>query len=650
VARRGGKRADSYAVWHPGGRDRPRRPPEPDVGRRSGPYVISLCTSPTPITVVPEAMPRFEPLHIYQLQRHEGNRSQFRLCIGIIETNLEADAILDLVYEFYPRARREPAQDDDRAAVKRKVMAAQPPKRGAQTPQLRRPDPQLSAPFHWDIDELLPRPAADTPDRTTARPLAQRRSPTGASAVRKVPPGLRPAAESPMPAAAAAITLRPRVDRAEVLPGTTVTDVSQAQRTTNRTAVEPRAGQALDRIGFADVAAAPAPGVEEVDSDPNAVTDQVESLQFIFGDPQVEGPPAELSNGEPLSVDRPMLPALEADTVTTQAALATPAVQSRRIGAEVCEPTRVETPNDEVPRAALSPLVSREAASGLLPREAPANSRPAGAPAPRPSTDDSGTLKRFVTRIGTLLESLKAIEPTPSAPADPEVKAASALVEVSEPILAAADPPARPALPEPAPGSGAERAARMRPADPPRSDVPHADSGSDSDAPAIDSTRTVRALTPLELADEQGSRRFAIQLMLCERPIDPAEVPNLPIFGEYRLYSVAGLDDGDGTYALRLGFFSSESAAAAVGGYLAQFFDTPCVRRVSMAEQERFEERRVAPRKDAGELGEHAVIELTCPATLPERQASITPVTGNGESNPRGSPSRWSWLLAPLKR
>jgi len=44
------------------------------------------------------------------------------------------------------------------------------------------------------------------------------------------------------------------------------------------------------------------------------------------------------------------------------------------------------------------------------------------------------------------------------------------------------------------------------------------------------------------------------------------------------------------------------------------------------------------------------VIELTCPVTLPERQASITLVTGSGESNPRVSPSRWSWLLAPRKR
>ena len=582
------------------------------MGRRSGPYVIILRTSSTPITVVPEAMPRFEPLHIYQLQRHEGNQSQFRLCIGIIETNLEADAILDLVCEFYPRARREPAQDDDQAAVKRKVMAARPPKRSAQTPQLRRPNPQLSAPFHWDIDELLPRLAADTPDQTGARPSAQPGPPTDASAVRKVPPQLRPAAESPTPAAAAAITLRPRVDRVEAPPSTMVTDVSHAQRTTHPTAVEPQARRALDRIGSADVADAPALGVEEIDSDPTAVTDQIETLQFIFGDPRVEGPPAELSNSEPLPVDRPMPPALEADAAATQATLDAP-LQPPRIESEVSEPTKVETPNDEVPRAAVSPSVPPEGALSLPPREGPASSRPAGAQAPRPSTDDSGTL-------------------------------------VSEPILAAADPPAQLRPLEPAPGSGAEPAAQVRPVDPRRSGVPHSDSGSDSDAPEIDSTRTLRALTPLELSDEQGSRWFAIQLMLCEQPIDPGEVPNLPIFGEYRLYSVAGLDDGRVMYALRLGFFSSESAAAAVGGYLVQFFDAPCVKRVSMAEQERFEERRVVARKEAGELVEHAVIELTCPVALPERQASITLVTGSGESNPRVSPSRWSWLLAPRKR
>src|SRR5262249_16696386 len=60
--------------------------------------------------------------------------------------------------------------------------------------------------------------------------------------------------------------------------------------------------------------------------------------------------------------------------------------------------------------------------------------------------------------------------------------------------------------------------------------------------PLVDSTRTERALTALELSDDQASRWFVIQLALSEEPIDPAEVPNLGIFVEYRLYSVSGLD------------------------------------------------------------------------------------------------------------
>ena len=276
-----------------------------------------------------------------------------------------------------------------------------------------------------------------------------------------------------------------------------------------------------------------------------------------------------------------------------------------------------------------------------------------------------------MAKIGTLLESLKAPEanaaqeellaaaspqPTLSAPVsasvpvDLELNTALDRGGVSEAIPAAEDPPAQSEVPEAPPEPGAERAPpiRLRAAVDPRRSGSHGDSG--SDAPEIDSTRTIRALTALELSDEQASSWFAIQLTLCERPIDPAEVPNLAIFSEYRLYSVAGLAEGRVMHALRLGFFSSESAAAAVGGYLAQFFDAPCVKRVSIAEQERFEERRLAAGKDAGELGEHAVIELTCPATLPERQVSPTPAPGNGENNPRESSSLWSRLLAPRKR
>ncbi len=129
--------------------------------------------------------------------------------------------------------------------------------------------------------------------------------------------------------------------------------------------------------------------------------------------------------------------------------------------------------------------------------------------------------------------------------------------------------------------------------------------------PTLESTQTVRALTQLELEDDQASRWFAIQLALAEEAFDPETVPNLDIFRVYRLYSVAGIDQGRIVHALRLGFFTEQVAAGAVASYLAAFYDTPAVKRVSTAERERFAEQSLEPRKDVGATGKQAVIEIT---------------------------------------
>jgi hypothetical protein len=171
-----------------------------------------------------------------------------------------------------------------------------------------------------------------------------------------------------------------------------------------------------------------------------------------------------------------------------------------------------------------------------------------------------------------------------------------------------------------------------------------------SGAPLIDSTQTAHALAPLELADGEASCMFAIQLMLCEDPIDAEQVPNLHIFGEYRLYSVTGLDQSRVMHALRVGFFSSVLAAEAVAGYLAAYFDTPVIKRVSLAESERFAERRLAARKDVGAPGEHAVIELVAPEPLPKRRRTDALPTESGDRQALQGTSLWSRLLGSRKR
>jgi hypothetical protein len=128
---------------------------------------------------------------------------------------------------------------------------------------------------------------------------------------------------------------------------------------------------------------------------------------------------------------------------------------------------------------------------------------------------------------------------------------------------------------------------------------------------SLESTQTMRALTPTELDDIEASRWFVIELSVADEAFDPDAVPNLDIFSEYRLYSVAGLDQGRVVHALRLGFFREEVGAVAVSSYLAAYWDKPAIKRVSLAERERFADQRVEARKDVGATGRHAVIEIT---------------------------------------
>jgi hypothetical protein len=127
----------------------------------------------------------------------------------------------------------------------------------------------------------------------------------------------------------------------------------------------------------------------------------------------------------------------------------------------------------------------------------------------------------------------------------------------------------------------------------------------------LETTQTVRALTPPELEDHVVSRWYVVQLSLSEEAFDPDKLPNLDIFSVYRLYAVSGLDQGRIMHALRLGFFREEIAAAAVASYLAGFYEKPTVKRVSTAERGRFAEQRLEARKDIGATGMHALIEIT---------------------------------------
>jgi hypothetical protein len=141
--------------------------------------------------------------------------------------------------------------------------------------------------------------------------------------------------------------------------------------------------------------------------------------------------------------------------------------------------------------------------------------------------------------------------------------------------------------------------------------------------PSLESTQTLRPLTPLELGEHEAARWFVVQLAVSDDAFDPDALPHLDIFSLYRLYSVIGLDQGRLVHALRLGFFGEEVGARAVASYLSAFYDEPLVKRVSVAERDRFADQRVEARKDVGATGRHLAIEITNELVVRGRRSSL---------------------------
>jgi hypothetical protein len=141
--------------------------------------------------------------------------------------------------------------------------------------------------------------------------------------------------------------------------------------------------------------------------------------------------------------------------------------------------------------------------------------------------------------------------------------------------------------------------------------------------PAVDHTQTLRVLSATELREDVLSKWFVIQLAVADSAFRPEDVLNLDIFHEFSLYSTVGLEEGRLLHALRLGFFSEQSAALTVASYVRQYFGATIIKRVSIAERERFAEGRVVARKHSEATGIHEVVELSTPATAPATNLSV---------------------------
>jgi hypothetical protein len=775
---RPGKAQASEDLWHLSIDDLFASPAEAATGPVTGPFVINLSLSTAPSGAMPRGMPRFERLCVYQLKRKADGREEFRLRLGIIQTELEADAILAAVREHYPAARKETASEEDATAVKtraaraamrleqakkaqarmqqaaaavaaRQVAPRSPKAKAAPSaptarsaPPTPTPSAPPSAPHTWNVDEVLPQfaalapvkcdpvkhapvskpgnstavvPAAGAPataapavtpaaaaqspqtpvTRKSAQPsqrarpakrapVPNRAQPPGARAPHRTkpaphpaPPVVAPTAPEPMLSAPVHVPAAPMPDPVQAMtieftpaPASIAAPVSTAPpppiassapiAPTAPPVVESRKPEPAAEIVEITMSApmpelAPAavvavsPPAHDVDSDPNAVTAEVEALTFMIDVPA------------PTPAREPVVAELEL-TVEAQhlppVAIEAPMAQDTIDGSLALESSMtVEAPHITATEAAClegsitieAPHITLSETAESAPVAAVATVAAVAADAPRE--------RAFVDTITMEVPALEAapvhafdLAPPPSPPTmavEPVLTEtdAVALLEATSPPAPAAVQPAR--SPEDS-GSLERLVARIDsmveelPAPKPMA--------MEASAPlSIDSTQTQRALRPLKLPDTESSTNFVVQLILSENEIDPEQVPSLDIFSEYRLYRIMGLDDERVMHALRLGFFSSEPAAQAVAGYLAIFFDSPSVTRVSVAERERFAQERVAARKDVGATGVHSVIELTSPAPLPERRAREALPNTSSTASPK-SGSLWSRLVSPLKR
>ena len=689
-------------IWHLSIEDLLAPSREPARAAGAGPFVINLRTSSTTIGSPPKGLLPIDRLHVYQLERTHDARPQFQLRLGIIESELEADALLSMVREHYPAAIKETAQDDDKAAIARAARAAGPAKppsavadakapvaqerrkptppaarqtappaaRQAAPPAARQPAhaaARRAAPpparhaavesaehFRWDIDELLPGLAAAWPPPSAPEPTLPLYT---ASKGERKPPKLsasRGSAKAQMPPSSAAAPSTKVSARSGTTPPLQKARPSQtSQRVTNTSLAERRELPSVaptqvpteprERVnpapplaktaqlsvevshGVSHIEGAPKSAVvEEIESDPNAVTDQVEVLttrseRQIGAATAAPLPPASTSSTE-FWLDQKLLD-------VSKPAPARPEPDLRNLDASArTEPKPVIIAD--------FPAVDsvRPEHHAVIAAPAPAADTPGKLPVAAAEDADSEALQSRVAKIGALVDSAETHQNSANAPQSDAKASVAAAPPAGSPQLIAPEPIG----PSPPPGTPQSADAR-------------------AGAPLMDRTQTVRALTPLELADGEASCWFAIQLMLREEPIDAEQVPNLPIFAEYRLYSITGLEQDRVMHALRVGFFSSELAAEAVAGYLGSYFDSPVIKRVSIAERERFADTGVAARKDVGTAAMHAVIELATPAPPAERRLAAPSDRRAAPSDRRKSAasqatSLWSRLVASRHR
>jgi hypothetical protein len=577
-----------------------------------GPFVINLSVSTAPISVPTKAFTN-SPLsaHVYQIQVTEDGRTRYRLRFGPFASEDEADAVLAEVRDTYPGALTATASASDLRVIG--TMQAKADQRSA-----------------------APKPADLVIEKSVSQKIAAEKAGPEAALVAAAQAAPHKAAPKKAAVQESAASQKPEVpeisiDIAWPTPEFGVPP-SMPQRAAPATLPPTPPQWELPEL---DV---PLPTIQKHPAAAVAPAAAVVAVAPVAKEavaPAAAPPPFELKLAPPYSIaSAPVLTevVMPAKSPAPKTAAPKPAVIAAPVLTDAVAPKSKAPP----PPAAPAPAVVVTAAP---PVKAPP--KPEAAPPPKPAIapppkQDAAPPKQDAApppKLEIAPPPKKAIAPPPKQNMTPPPKPAApknaAPVEAPKaaPVVTQSVATARRGWPK----------FRMSPAKPmpnkltslqhvvvATAPVPAPREVKKLDEPleSLESTQTIRALTPKELEDNEASRWFVIQLALADHAFDPDAVPNLDIFGEYRLYSVAGLDQGRVVHALRLGFFREEIGAVAVASYLAAFWDKPTIKRVSLAERERFAEQRVEARKDVGATGKHAVIEITDELVARRRRSS----------------------------
>jgi SPOR domain len=565
-----------------------------------GPFVINLSVSTAPIGIPTKAFAGCSDAHVYQIQVTEDGRTRYRLRLGPFATEDEADAVLAVVRDTYPGALTATANASDsrvigsmQAKVEARQSSAQKPTdtavteklapkkiaadyRAPEKPAKDKTDAEISIDIAWPTPELVVPPT---------RPVR---------AAPAVAPDAAPKAAIP-PAAAVPLELAPEWALPELdipLPNSREASWAAKAAPVLTEVVAPSIKVPAPKMAAPTPAAAPVLTDAVAPKAKAPVVTAPAAPKAAAPIAVIPAPAAQVSTPKPTAITKAPAPKIVAPVAATPIAPASVAV----------------TPV----LSKIAPTASEPAAKQAAAKQAPAPAKPSlpkftaplpkfTAPLPKVATPMAAAKSAAVLTQSVLSLSKAAAAKLRQSAMKPS---ASRLTSLQHVVVATAPTPA------------VREVKRL-----------------DEPLESLESTQTMRALTPTELEDIEASRWFVIELALADRAFDPDAVPNLDIFSEYRLYSVAGLDQGRVVHALRLGFFREEIGAVAVASYLAAYWDKPTIKRVSLAERERFADQRVEARKDVGATGKHAVIEIT-DELVARRKRSSKSLVSTKTSNP----------------